>query len=80
MKQYQRHLEIADKLAAAGNFSLAISNIESLIRSARSERAIAFLNAKRKELISDVFFNTPTLQSNCPIISNIAESQGYDLS
>jgi len=46
MKQYQRHLEMADKLAAVGNYGLAITNIEALIRSARSDKAKAYLQSK----------------------------------
>ena len=50
MKQYQRHLEIADKLANAGHYDLAVKNIEALIRSARSNKAKAYLKEKRLQL------------------------------
>jgi len=51
MKQYQRHIEIATKLANAGNYDLAFTNIEALIRSARSNKAKAYLNRVIRDLI-----------------------------
>jgi Holliday junction resolvase len=80
MKQYQRHVEIATKLANAGNYDLAVKNIESLIRSARSNKAKAYLNMRRREFILAAFVNAPTLQKTPTGFFDIAESQGYDLS
>jgi hypothetical protein len=50
MKQYQRHIQIAETLARAGNYDLAITNIEALIRSARSNNAITYLEHVLEEI------------------------------
>ena len=80
MKQYKRHVEIATKLANAGHYDLAITNIEALIRSARSNKASAYLNIKRQEFILAAFVNvTPASKQASTMFFDIAESQGYDL-
>ena len=50
MKQYRRHIQIAETLARTGNYDLAVKNIEALIRSARSNKAKAYLKEKRLQL------------------------------
>ena len=50
MKQYRRHIQIAETLARTGNYDLAVKNIETLIRSARSNKAKAYLKEKRLQL------------------------------
>ena len=79
MNQYKRHVEIATKLANAGHYDLAIKNIEALIRSARSNKAKAYLNIKRREFILAAFVGTPASKQTATMFFDIAESQGYDL-
>ena len=80
MKQYRRHIQIAETLARTGNYDLAVKNIEALIRSARSNKASAYLNIKRREFILAAFVNvTPASKQASTMFFDIAESQGYDL-
>ena len=56
MKQYQKHVEaLSAQLSVTGNHDLAVRNIEALIRSARSNKAKAYLNIKRREFILAAF-------------------------
>ena len=45
MKQYQRHIQIAETLARAGNVDQAVANLDALIRAARSSRAQTYLRS-----------------------------------
>lgn len=58
MKQYQKHILIAEKLASSGfsGYQLALSNMDALIRSARSNKAKVYL-AEKKALLT---FPAPT--------------------